>query len=69
MVDMSNLVKMKDDMVDTVVRVIGGTTDPEKSAVAKALKTLFAPLTFIKRAKGDNRPYSPTDPLLPSSFL
>ena len=48
-ISFESLNKMIDDLIGTIVRAIAGTSDPETSLVAKALKLLFLPLQLLVR--------------------
>ena len=51
-IDLSRLQMMVDDLINTIVRVVAQTTDPESSIVARALKLLFQvcfPISLIVR--------------------
>ena len=48
-IDFSVLNQILDDFIGVIVKAISGTTDPEKSVVAKALNILFLPLKIFKR--------------------
>ena len=46
-ISMENLRLFLDDLVNVIVRIIAGTSDPESSIVARALKLLFLPLQLL----------------------
>ena len=48
-ISLEKLNAMLDDLINVIVRVIAGTSDPDSSIVAKALKILFTPLKLLKR--------------------
>ena len=51
-IDLTRLHQIFDDLVNTIIKAISGTTDPDSSIVAKALKLLFQafnPMMLLKR--------------------